>query len=180
MTPEESKAYGEAVHALAMVIFNLQEKEVATFYVNDQPVRVHPPYFYHFSTSMLERASEILWKLGVLRPLNESNNWATAFKFACDIGEVRRIAIENAKNGPTLDSVLDNFIDLRCEYQMYPDRKMTFQIAGQALFAIGADEVPLFEALTALNYVERDGNGYVASGMKIDPPTPRPARLKTL
>jgi hypothetical protein len=181
MAPDESRAYGEAVRALAMAIFRLQDGEEATFYVNGEPVQVHPPYFYHCSMSLFEHASTILWKLGILRPLNEHNNWATVFKFACDISDVRRIAIEKAKNGPTLNSVLDNFIDLRSEYShLHSDQKMTFQAGGRVLFAIGAEEVPLFEALTELDYVKRVGDGYVASGMKVDLPDVRPSRLKIL
>jgi hypothetical protein len=181
MTPEESKLYGEAVHALAMVIFNLQEREACTLNVNGQQVQVHPPYFYHYSMSLLERASEILWKLHILRPINEQNNWATVFKFECDLGEVARIAIENAKNGPMLNSVLDNFIAIRSENnRLHVDHKLTFCAAGQTLFTIGEKEVPLFETLTALNYVSRAVDGYVASGLSVDLPAPRPSKPKTL
>jgi hypothetical protein len=110
-SPQDVKAYGLLAQAIAQFVFWLAERDPSRELYRAGFPEVTPPIFYHVSTSNLEAAARDLWRLGILRPLDQKGNWAFHFAFECEVGESNAVAERNRQHGPRFPELLTTFID---------------------------------------------------------------------
>jgi hypothetical protein len=162
MTNLELDAYGKVTHAIASFAFeSLSPDELPTKNESNLP----PPYFYTWYMSLLERSAFLLWQLKIMKSLDRDNTcWGVFFKFDCDLADVPAIAMQNAANGPTLNSLVWLYIELRSEYtRMHLDQSTLFFVNDKPAFSIGEEEKPAFEAMEKLGYVTAAPRGYAST-----------------
>jgi hypothetical protein len=162
MTNLELDAYAKIMHALALIVHEaLSSDELPT--VNE--LNLLPPYFYTWHDSLRERSAGFLWDLKILKSLDRDNAFrGVFFKFDCDLADVPAIAIKNATNGPTLDSLVWLYVELRSEYtRMHLDQSTLFFTDGKPAFSIREEEKAAFEALEELGYVKATPGGYASA-----------------
>lgn len=161
MTNLELDAYAKMVNVLAWFVYSsVSSDDLPT--VNES--NVPPPYFFTWHSSLRERSAGFLWDLKILRSLDRENaEWSGFFKFDCDLADVPAIAIKNAANGPTLDSLVWLYVELRSEYGvMYLDQTLFFR-DGKPAFSLREEEKAAFSALEELGYVKATQGGYAST-----------------
>ncbi|MBR0704913.1 hypothetical protein [Bradyrhizobium liaoningense] len=166
MTELELDAYAKLVHALTLTVRQFETSdELPT--VNES--NLQPPYVFTWHTSLLERSAIFLWNLKILKSLDKDNKGlGVFFKFDCNVDDVPALAKEHAANGPTLDSLVWLYIELRSEFsRMHLDQSTLFFVNGVPTFSICEEEMASFIAMKGLGYVEAVPGGY-ASTSKTD------------
>jgi hypothetical protein len=162
MTPQELEAYGKIAFAISLLVHGAQETKPGTKIMRSgQEIELQPPYFYHCSMSLWEAAAVQLWKLQILEPLDEEHRWAYHFKFTCELSDVSSLARSNAGNGPSIEDLLKLFMELRAEFtgSFFKNRNL-FSVNGRTIFGIRPEEIPTFEDLKRLGFVEATSTGY--------------------
>jgi hypothetical protein len=155
MNELELCAYGYVAKAIAQHAFAAAETEDkdcrAAF--PDAP----GPIYHHWSMSNFEAAAHDLWRLRILRPLDESNGWAFFFVFDCDVDESNLIAERNVSEGPTLFELLVTFINL---FGDFGTEYWGFSTRQETRFGRNSRIKPTFDALAALGYLAKSEDGY--------------------
>jgi hypothetical protein len=162
MTNLELDAYGKVTHAIALFAFeSLSSDELPT----KNESNLSPPYFYTWHMSLFERSALLLWQLKIMKSLDRDNEcWGVFFKFDCDLADVPAIAMKNAANGPTLNSLVWLYVELRSEYtRMHLDQATLFFVNGEPAFSIREEEKPAFRAMEGLGYVIAAPGGYAST-----------------
>jgi hypothetical protein len=162
LTSLELGAYAKTVYAVALIVHDsVSFDELPTVNESNLP----PPYFYTWHSSLNERSAGFLWKLKILKSLDKENERrGVFFKFDCDLADVPAIAIKNAASGPTLDSLVWLYLELRSEYtRMHLDQSTLFFRDGKPTFSIREEEIAVFEALEPLGYVQATQGGYACT-----------------
>jgi hypothetical protein len=152
----ELRAYGlvaEAVaqHAFAMATAAQQE------YVGHFPGAPRPIYC-HVSTSTFEAVAHDLWRLKILRPLDQKGHWAYHFVFDCEVRASSIVAERNWSDGPTFSELLVTFINL---FGDYGTEYWGFSTKQNIPFGISSRIKPTLEALVPLGYLTETDEGYV-------------------
>ncbi|WP_441236697.1 hypothetical protein [Bradyrhizobium sp. 930_D9_N1_4] len=162
MTDLELDAYAKLVHALTLTM-RLFETSDDLPTVNES--NLPPPYIDTGHMSLLERGAGFLWDLEIVRSLDKDNKEFGPFlKFDCRPDDVRAIAIKNAANGPTLDSLVWLYVELRSEFsRMHLDRSTLFFVDEVPSFSICAEEIASFKAMEKLGYVEAVPGGFAST-----------------
>jgi hypothetical protein len=162
VTNPELDAYGKVTHAIALFAFgSLSSDQLPAENESNLP----PPYFYTWHSSLRERSALFLWQLKIMKSLDRDNKCRDAFfKFVCDLADVPAIAMKNAANGPTLNSLVWLYVELRSEYtQMHLHRSTLFFVNDEPAFSIREEEKPAFEAMEKLGYVITAPSGYAST-----------------
>lgn len=162
MTELELDAYAKLVHSLTLTVLQFETSDdLPTVNESNLP----PPYVFTWHMSLLERSGSFLWRLKILKSLDKDNRDIGPFlKFDGDLDDVLAIAKENAANGPTLDSLVWLYIELRSEYnRMHLDQSTLFFVNDRPAFSIREDEKETFKALEQLAYVEAVPRGYAST-----------------
>jgi hypothetical protein len=102
----ELRAYGMVAQAIAQHAFAMAEagKEIESYFPE-----ARGPVCYHYSMSIFEAVANDLWRLRILRPLDQKADWAFHFVFDCDVDQSNRVAERNWQSGPALFDVLVTF-----------------------------------------------------------------------
>lgn len=162
MTDLELDAYAKLVHALTLIMRTFETSDdLPTVNESNLP----PPYIFTWHMSLLERGAGFLWDLHILKSLDKDNKEFGPFlKFDCNLGDVPAIAKQNAANGPTLDSLVWLYIELRSEYsRMHLNQSTLFFVNEAPTFSICEEEKASFKALEELGYVETVPGGYTST-----------------
>ena len=119
-------------------------------------------YFWHMFTRVFELASYRLWKLGIFRPLSvDERGGACAFEFACELSNIRSMALRHRKEGLSFDELLSSFVELFSQYK-------GLEIEAETEFTVDGELELALEYLLSLGYVKKTRNRYVWTE-KIDP-----------
>jgi hypothetical protein len=156
MNELELRAYGSVAQAIARHAFAMAEREDRD---NRHGNPDAPwPIYYHWSMSTFEAVAIDLWRLRILKPLDEDKNWACYFAFDCEISESNAVAERNAANGPALSELLVTFIDL---FGDFGTEYWGFSTRQGVPFGAGGRIEPTLAALASLGYLSRTEGGYV-------------------
>jgi len=156
MNEVELRAYGCVAQAIARHAFAMAESE------DEENRHTFPdaprPIYYHYSTSTYEAVAHDLWRLRILRPLDQQGDWAYHFVFDCEVGESYAVAERNAPNGPTLFELLVTFVDL---FGDFGTEYWGFSTKQGVAFGAGGRIEPTLDALSSIGYLTRTEGGYV-------------------
>jgi len=153
----ELRAYGLVAQAIAQHAFAWAEFEFERRRHHSQFPEVTEPIFYHVSMSTLEAVAHDLWRLGILRPLDQIGDWAFFFVFDCEVGESNLVAERNCSKGPTLFELLVTFVELFGEF----GSNWGFSSRPGLPFGIDSRILPTLDALSVLGYLQKTPGGYV-------------------
>ncbi|KYG99151.1 hypothetical protein [Bradyrhizobium sp. DOA1] len=164
MTDLELDAYAKLVSVLTLTVRQFETArpdELPTINESNLP----PPFVFTWYESLMERSLDFLWRLKIFRSLDKENRGLDPFfKFDCNLDDVPIIAKKHAANGPTLDSLVWLYIELRSEYnRMHLDRSTLFFLGEVPAFSISEDEKEAFKALEELGYVKAVPGGYATT-----------------
>jgi hypothetical protein len=159
MTGQELDAYGRIAEAMAThILSGFMCRETFTKTVNGRQVTIEAPYFFHRFRSDLENCAELLWSLGILRPLDPKWIGAHFFAFDCEPKDFYATAIENAKSVPTFDQLLGGMsYFISCNYSHTGNEYIEI---GSEFMVRNGDEV-MMKSLVALGYAEPGDSGYM-------------------
>lgn len=153
MSDAELTAYGAISSALAEHAFAMASRDDASGQFPGLG-----PIYYHLSMSNFEWTAETLWRLKILRPVDQvKNDWAYYFAFNCDPGDANSVAIDNWKSGPLLRKLIENFIYL---FNDFGTAYWGFSSARDEWFGAHSWLEPVFEALAAIGYLDRSSQGF--------------------
>lgn len=158
MNELELHAYGKLAQALAERAYQLADGDPWVDALASQFPNAPCPIFAHKDT--FQSLALILWRLGILRPLDPGpKGWANAFAFECSTEEADQVAERNwQKGGPSLLELLEAFIDFFDDYgKDYHD----FSSAIYVPFGRNGRMTPVLNALAPLGFVEKTDRGYV-------------------
>jgi hypothetical protein len=158
----EVRAYGLVAQAIAKHAFAWAEFEFERKRHHSQFPEATGPIFYHISMSTLEAVVRDLWRLGILRPLDQIGDWAFFFVFDCEVSESNLVAERNCSKGPTLFELLVTFVELFGEFGA---EYWGFSAKPSVPFGIDSRILPTLDALSLLGYLEKTHNGYVWTEM---------------
>jgi hypothetical protein len=155
MTELELQVYGRvaqaiARHALAMA--EAQDHEYRHAFP-DAP----GPIYYHWATSNFEAAAYDLWRLRILKPLDQEKNGANYFVFDCQVTDSNVVAERNALLGPTLFELLVTFINLFGEFG---PEYWGFSTKPDVAFGRNRQIQPTLDTLAAAGYLAKTDEGY--------------------
>ncbi len=162
MTDLELDAYAKLVHALTLTMRLFETSDdLPTVNESDLP----PPFIDTGHMSLLERGAGFLWDLEIIRSLDKDNKeFSSFFKFDSQLDDVFAVARKNAANGPTLDSLVWLYIELRSEFsRMHLDQSTLFFVNDVPSFSICEEEMTSFKAMQELGYVESVPGGYAST-----------------
>jgi hypothetical protein len=156
VTEEEARAYGLIAQAIAKHVF----AQAAVPVEGDGSPFAEPPrpVYYHQSMSAFEAAAEHLWRLRILRPLDEKNGWAFHFVFDCEVSESDVVAERNRRKGPTFSELLATFVNL---FGDFGGKKWEFSTERDVPFGKNSPIKPALEALASLGYATKTESGYL-------------------
>jgi hypothetical protein len=156
MNELELRAYGSVAQAVARHAFAMAEGE------NEDNRDAFPdaprPIYYHWSTSTFEAVADNLWRLRILRPLDQKSYDAYHFVFDCEVSVSNVVAERNAPNGPTLFELLVTFVDL---FGDFGTEYWGFSTKQGVAFGAGGRIEPTLEALASIGYLTRTEGGHV-------------------
>ena len=156
MNEAEVRAYGLIAQAIAKHAFAMaedQNKEDGYRFPN-----ATRPIYCHLATSTFEAVARDLWRLGILRPLDQKGDWAFHFVFDCEISRSNILAERNWPHGPTLFELLVTFINL---FGDFGTQYWGFSTKPNILFGTNSRITPTLEALVTLGYLEKTDGGYL-------------------
>lgn len=155
MSGLELQAYGRVAQALARHAYAMAVSEDEDYRkaFPDAP----GPIYYHWSTSTFEAVAHDLWRLGILRPLDQRGAWAFHFVFDCPIDEANLVAERNAAAGPALAQLLTTFINLFADFGA---QYWGFSTTPDVPFGLNARLTPTFDALASIGYLTKSEQGY--------------------
>jgi len=116
------------------------------------------PIYYHYSMSAFESVAHDLWRLGILRPLDQKGGWAFHFVFDCEIDESNDLAEQNWRQGPTFSELLVTFINL---FGDFGGEYWGFSSKPIVPFGAGSRIATTLDALVLLGYLTKRDGGYV-------------------
>jgi hypothetical protein len=159
MNDLEVRAYGLVAQAIAQHAFASAETEqkLRPSQFSRFPEAVLPIYC-HYSDSTFEAVAHDLWRLGILRPLDQKGGWAFHFVFDCETTKSNIVAEQNWREGPTLFDLLKTFINL---FGDYGAEYWRFSTKPGVPFGIDSQIAPTLEALAATGYLVKTNGGYV-------------------
>jgi hypothetical protein len=106
----------------------------------------------------LEICADLLWRLGILKPLDEENGWACCFTFECPPQEAYARAIDNAAKGPTFDHMVGGMFYFMNDHVFGGSCRET----GVEFSVLDSHEmVNLMNSFAALGLVETRGARYI-------------------
>jgi hypothetical protein len=154
-TEGEMRAYGLVAQAIAQHAFD----QATAAQAHDRSVFPDPrPIYYHQSMSAFEAAAEHLWRLRILRPLDEKSGWALHFVFDCEVNDSKIVAEHNRQEGPTFSELLATFVNL---FGDFGKEKWGFSTERGMPFGNNSPIKPALEALASLGYLTTTENGYL-------------------
>jgi hypothetical protein len=150
----ELRAYGMVAQAIAQHAFAIAEagKENESYFPE-----ARGPVYYHYSMSIFEAVANDLWRLRILRPLDQKADWAFHFVFDCDVDQSNRVAERNWQSGPALFDVLVTFINLFGEY----GTNWGFSAKPELVFGQNSRMAPTLDTLASIGLVTKLGNGFI-------------------
>ena len=151
MNELELHAYGKIAQVLAERAFSIANDELPGSSPQFPDARL--PIYRHWGNSTFEALASVLWRLGILRPLDPKGNWAYQFAFDCDVKEAGHVAQHNSRDGPSLFELLEVFIDLFNDYGISNAIYVPFGRNGRL--------TAVLDALASIGYVEKTSEGYV-------------------
>jgi hypothetical protein len=164
MKPQELEAYGKIAFAISLLLHGKQETEPGTITRSGREIQLRPPYFFHDFMSLYEGAADLLCRLRILEPLDGERRVANFFKFTCALSDVASLAMRYANDGPSFEQLLTLLMELRAFFTgSFFKNPNLFSVNGRVIFGIRPEEIPTFEDLKRLGYVEATSTGYTAS-----------------
>jgi hypothetical protein len=107
--------------------------------------------------STFEDMAKCLWRLGILRPLDQQRDWAFHFVFDCDADASDKVAEKNCRQGPPLFDLLVVFINVFGEY----GSSWGFSSRPGTTFGTDNPITRTFETLASIGYLRALDGGYV-------------------
>jgi hypothetical protein len=158
MNELERNAYGAIAQGLAWHVHDFSEDSCKEFPISEKFPSEAKAIYHHFSTSDFERVADNLWRLQILRPLDEQNGWAYYFVMNCEPSDSYQMAISNWQSGPPFNELLLTFVtlfgDYGTEYWGFSTQQgVPFGKDGRLAFAL--------DALAPLGYLEVNKAGYI-------------------
>jgi hypothetical protein len=151
----ELRAYGRVAQAIAQHAFASATQDQKR-YVGQFPGAPRPIY-YHVSMSTYEAVAHDLWRLRILRPLDQQGDWAFHFAFDCEVGASNIVAERNWSDGPTFSELLLTFINLFGEFGT---EHWGFSTKKNISFGNNSRIRPTLEALVPPRYLTETDEGY--------------------
>jgi len=148
----EQLAYGQMAQALARHAHYCAEHD------GDHFPGVSEPVYYHYSDSTFEGVADCLWRLNILRPLDQTGEWAYNFVLDCEPSDACRVAISNRKSGPPFGELLYTIVNL---FGDYGTEYWGFSTQRGVPFGKDGRLAPMLDALVPLGYLEKSETGYV-------------------
>lgn len=150
------------LHAYGKIAQTLTERALSEANEPTQLSRGFPevpgPIYRHYGNSTFEALASVLWRLGILRPLEPELQLARYFAFNCELKEAENVAHRNWPNGPSLYELLKVFVDL---FDGYGKEYHDFSSAMYAPFGRNGRLTVVLDALASIGYVEKTSEGYV-------------------
>ena len=162
MNETEKEIYGKIAEFFTQRVVDVYDGE--TFVQHSTGILIQEPYFYHLHMSEYEYIADYLWRLGILRPLDERNGWAAHFKLTCPPDGAAEISLTNSSKGPSFARFLAFYLDYRRHHGRLNKSKISaFYNADEIYFWLEIDEIPFFEMLSSIGYVRKEGEHFVAT-----------------
>lgn len=152
MNELEKTAYGRMAQALAWHAHYSAENNGFKF------PGVTEPVYDHISDSTFEAVAVSLWKLRILKPLDEEGGWAHHFIMDCKPDDACHIAMSNWKHGPNFDELLITLITL---FGDYGTEYWGFSTQRDVPFGKDGRLTSVLDALVPLGYLHKSEPGYI-------------------
>ncbi|WP_454813744.1 hypothetical protein [Labrys neptuniae] len=162
MNEIEKEIYGKIAEFFTQRVADVYGGE--TFVQHSTNILIQAPYFYHISMSEYEYMADYLWRLGILRPLDERNGWAYHFKLTCPPDGAAEVALRNSSKGPSFARFLAFYLKYRRHHGRLNKPKISaFFSADEIYFWLEIDEIPLFELIAGVGHVTQADEHFIAT-----------------
>jgi hypothetical protein len=161
MSAAEVRAYGEVAQGLASHAYAMAKMENEKWKPGQFP-DVPRPIYWHYCSSAFERVAYSLWRLEILRPIDERA--AQLFAFDCELSDARDVAIRNARSGPHLSELIEHFIYL---FSDYGAEHWGFSTEYNKPFRANGRLASTLESLAALGYLDESADGFTWTSLGV-------------
>lgn len=150
------EAYGALAQALAMRTFAAAEKDDAELRGTNELLRKAPyPIYYHEHMSTFEKTATALEKLGIVKSfLSQAHPY---YVFDCEVAEAHARVMQNWKNGPTFEELLELFVE---SFASFGPNYWGFSVESDKPFGQNGRIAAALDALVPLGYLSKSNRSF--------------------